>query len=1077
MNATMPLSHELLGASAGTGKTYQLTNRYLRLLFLTGEPERIIALTFTRKAAGEFFGKIFQRLADGAATSEGAQKLSREIDVRVDMPACRAQLRRLLDRLHRLQLSTYDSFFSRIVQTFPFELGLAGPPKLLDGAEQVLAIQRAQDALSRRTQIDEAFFKEFWYACRRATMGAETKTISEVLSGFVQRNHALYFEAPEAHQWGDCTTLWGGCCPWECETVDLAAAARDLQESLPWASLLPRQQEFWREYLAVLPEWRPPAELPTRLKYFLEAFLSAYNQLETGAAVITVGGKPQTLSHEVGAIAKRLTRYCCWSFFQPRLEATRGVYDLVRLFEEVYSTEVRQAGRITLADATRLLASGPHGHGLADPELRALLGYRLDGWYDHWLLDEFQDTSHTQWAAIADLIDEIIQDGEGRRSFFAVGDIKQSIYRWRGSDDRLFGRVAARYASALELRSMAQSYRSAPAVLEMVNAVLGDSAAIEGVAGTAVAQRWASIWQEHESAPPRQVESGCGCLVHAPKTDEHCFETVLALLRAVRPLERGLSAAVLTRENATAEALVDYLRAHGGPTCSLAANVKAGRDSVVAAGLRSLAAVAAHPADDQAWAHLQMSPMGPEIGERLGTPAMLSAHLRDIWAGSGLTGLVDEWIRLCSEHLDVTDTFNVRRLEACRRVALELDQTGESDIDAFVDALDRLEVREHDVPGQVAVMTIHKAKGLDWDLVILTDLAGKTLSERPKGQFEVQRDENGQIEWICDLPPSTLAQHDSVLGARLEESRQDAAFERLCALYVGLTRAKRGLFVVTHPMSGHSPNYHRLLDTALGAEPKERRIGGETFVCAWSSGDVEWFQHEAPRAERTGVAEEPQLLEPEERRTGESPQPVRPSGGKPELGRKLFTETSGGGRTFGSRVHEILARVEWLTGLELADAAVIDAWVEGQPPEVAAAVRAVLTSPSTQPFFVESRPRMEVWREMPFECIQGDAWITGRFDRVLLEREADGRPAAALLVDFKTTGPTGRLDPTSYEPQLARYRDVLSTLCRLPIERVSASVVIIPGAGSGREIEVRRVLGGNFETRATSPKKPRRVRP
>jgi ATP-dependent helicase/nuclease subunit A len=71
--------HELIRASAGTGKTYQLTNRYLRLLFLTEAPERIIALTFTRKAAAEFFEKIFHRLACAAGDEQAAASLGRDI--------------------------------------------------------------------------------------------------------------------------------------------------------------------------------------------------------------------------------------------------------------------------------------------------------------------------------------------------------------------------------------------------------------------------------------------------------------------------------------------------------------------------------------------------------------------------------------------------------------------------------------------------------------------------------------------------------------------------------------------------------------------------------------------------------------------------------------------------------------------------------------------------------------------------------------------------------------------------------------------------------------------------------------
>ncbi|HEY9155929.1 MAG TPA: UvrD-helicase domain-containing protein, partial [Opitutaceae bacterium] len=138
------IHHELIRASAGTGKTYQLTNRYLRILFLTQEPEKIIALTFTRKAAGEFFEKIFRRLADAAESPASAKRLGNELGLSLTAEDCLNALRLLLARLHQLQLSTYDSFFSRIVQTFPFELGLAGAPALLDEDQQLRAIERAE---------------------------------------------------------------------------------------------------------------------------------------------------------------------------------------------------------------------------------------------------------------------------------------------------------------------------------------------------------------------------------------------------------------------------------------------------------------------------------------------------------------------------------------------------------------------------------------------------------------------------------------------------------------------------------------------------------------------------------------------------------------------------------------------------------------------------------------------------------------------------------------------------------------------------------------------------------------------
>ena len=73
------------------------------------------------------------------------------------------------------------------------------------------------------------------------------------------------------------------------------------------------------------------------------------------------------------------------------------------------------------------------------------MNFRLDSSYDHWLLDEFQDTSRLQWQALRDLVDEVIQSDSGQRSFFYVGDTKQAIYAWRGGDPRLFDEIADFY--------------------------------------------------------------------------------------------------------------------------------------------------------------------------------------------------------------------------------------------------------------------------------------------------------------------------------------------------------------------------------------------------------------------------------------------------------------------------------------------------------------------------------------------------------------------------------------------------------------------------------------------------------
>ena len=129
------LPHEMILASAGSGKTYALTNRYVRLLAGGAEPERIVALTFTRKAAGEFFDEILKKIARAAGSDEAAKRLGDELGVAgLGAGDFRSMLRSMVDAMPRLSLGTLDGFFARVVRSFPLELGLSGEFAIMEEA-------------------------------------------------------------------------------------------------------------------------------------------------------------------------------------------------------------------------------------------------------------------------------------------------------------------------------------------------------------------------------------------------------------------------------------------------------------------------------------------------------------------------------------------------------------------------------------------------------------------------------------------------------------------------------------------------------------------------------------------------------------------------------------------------------------------------------------------------------------------------------------------------------------------------------------------------------------------------------
>ena len=121
-------SHVLISASAGTGKTFQLSNRYIGLLHSGVMPDQILATTFTRKAAGEILDRVIVRLAEAAVgCSTSVEELAQWLPVASLSPArCHDMLRQMLRHLHRLRVSTLDAFFAQLAGSFSLELGL--PP-------------------------------------------------------------------------------------------------------------------------------------------------------------------------------------------------------------------------------------------------------------------------------------------------------------------------------------------------------------------------------------------------------------------------------------------------------------------------------------------------------------------------------------------------------------------------------------------------------------------------------------------------------------------------------------------------------------------------------------------------------------------------------------------------------------------------------------------------------------------------------------------------------------------------------------------------------------------------------------
>ena len=167
MTDTLPhdgLRHTLLRASAGSGKTYQLSTRYLSLIHRHAEPSEVLATTFTRKAAGEVLGRVITRLADAVVDNGKRRELVDSLEAPdLTQDQCRRMLRGLTGSLHRLSISTIDGFFNRMAQSFRYELDLPAEGRVVRAQVSrpfhpvALRVSRAREeerAEERGSQVD-----------------------------------------------------------------------------------------------------------------------------------------------------------------------------------------------------------------------------------------------------------------------------------------------------------------------------------------------------------------------------------------------------------------------------------------------------------------------------------------------------------------------------------------------------------------------------------------------------------------------------------------------------------------------------------------------------------------------------------------------------------------------------------------------------------------------------------------------------------------------------------------------------------------------------------------------------------
>ncbi|MBO9580224.1 MAG: double-strand break repair helicase AddA [Sphingobium sp.] len=1102
--ASRPHAHVWLSASAGTGKTHVLSARVLRLLLAGVAPERILCLTFTKAGAAEMAERVHAILARWVQSTndeviEDLRALG-EDDGPATVHRARLLFAKVLDATGGgLKIQTIHSFCQSLLASFPLEAGLVPGFKALD--------DRAQAELSRRALI---------------TMIEQAERTHD--NALIEAIEALALRLGE-----DGTVSYlARCVPasraLEALPDDIAGALLDFLD-LPTGDLGAYLAEHCqdphiseaslRRIAAANRDWGTKTGLGIADTVGLWLAADAAERVvliePLLACLVTKDGLAKNRSNEklfafdpdyadvaedIGQSLRALAELPGQVAYAR--EAARGLL-AGRAYARAYHAAKRSAGVVDFDDLIRRASELLNTDGMAE-----WIRYKLDQRIDHMLVDEAQDTNERQWdlvdAIVAEYFETAPDDVRGAlRTLFVVGDTKQAIFGFQGTSPRAFVDAlqrfqdrAGRTGHSIDELPLALSFRSMPAVLEVVDATL--AAIGHDAVGLprppehhrAARNHPGQVLLQPPTRAPREAddEEGEGDepgddwtwlsdheRTHAERIAQQIkawLDEKLVLRSKGRPVRPGDILILLRSRGALSRLIVARLYEAGVPV----AGVDRLRLQAPLAVQDLLAALrfAVQPEDDLNLANLLASPLigwsQDDLLTHVPRPSGVSlwSHLRATQDEDALRPLRD-----LLNAADFTTPYRYLEMilsgpmDGRRKLATRLGEEAHDAIDELLNAALGFETDDHlslqrfidwfdrgdaDIKRELAesgdmvrVMTVHGSKGLEAPVVILADAAFDP-GRRPRGAIL----DLPVLDHALPLIPPTRAEASAKIAEASDRTDSADMEEHWRLLYVAMTRAEE-MLVVTGALGPAAKgeaaelSWHKAVERALidlGAEEAEngdlRWMGRDTLPDSLSPQAVE----EVATAE-TALPEWLYMAAPAEARP---PRPLAPSvSPEDDVPDPPPDAVMRGAAERGRLLHALFERLPDVTPAERRAAA--DRWLAGAGRVADAGERAALVDHALSVIQDDANAALfspEALAEAPIAAVVGEQVIAGTVDRLLVT------DAFVHVVDFKTGRAVPRdawAVPAAHLRQMAAYAAALGII--FPKREIRVSLLYSSG--------------------------------
>ncbi len=844
----------LVQAPAGSGKTELLTRRILKLLAVVEEPEEILALTFTRKAAAEMRGRVVEALMMKKPDDPGSHKMETWQLAQQALARSTERGWRLIEHPSRLNMMTLDSFTHALARQLPLLSGfgeLPTPsthvaPLYRDAAEQAVA------SLTRKNPDQAASV----LLHQDHNMVGLIGLIADMLGKRDQWLHevALHAGNPSAlramleqslteimqQQLDQCAAMIPIEVRGELPAL-LQFAGKNIDDDLlqgivAWPKSGIEQLPYWQRIadLLLTQDKRTPSLRKSADKRIgFPAGKEFAEQKQQFMKMLSLLADNEEVAELLNSLRKLPSEP---RFDDAQWQVLEAQLQLLLLANERMQQLFDQRGEADFIEiAMRALRALEDEQG-RPTDLLLRLDYRIR----HILVDEFQDTSMLQMRLLHNLT-EGWQSGDGiHRTLFMVGDPMQSIYRFRKAEVGLFLLAAANKAGLPQVDplNLTRNFRSSPVIVDWVNRAFASIfpekpdillAAVEHAEAHAALEHDGKVYMHLQTEPDASIEAEA-IVATIRKTLEVTERSVAVLSRSRRHLHAIMQA--LTEAHIAYRA-VDILPLHERPEIRL---------------LRALLRALLHPADRESWAALLRAPCcgidtralhqllagdaRPVIRilgdkERLAeldddsrnrVCNLLHALLPCIQAvGHSCVRslLAMAWQRLGMPGL-ITQESN-GNIEAMLELVEEIDHGGRIDFAMLDERLQKLYAAPNASPdaSRVELLTMHGAKGLQWDVVILPGLGhGRSRSDAPLLAFTDVPVGEGVQPLIAVRGAVRNSDPVYELVRSVEKVREKNELARL--LYVACTRAETELHLFGHlPKEDAPPSSGSLLSLLL----------------------------------------------------------------------------------------------------------------------------------------------------------------------------------------------------------------------------------------------------------------------